>query len=141
MDIDEQLRVKVKHDEARSSKWPKKESPKSTPAKRFQNPHPNRSTYRPPPPQHLERYPARRTPPRVTPPLREVARLSTEEDWYNHYTLLNYSRETIYLAVRDKGFLRKPDQIEVLADQRNLYKYCDFHEHTGHNTSECYSLL
>ncbi|KAK4838240.1 hypothetical protein QYF36_012171 [Acer negundo] len=26
------------------------------------------------------------------------------------------------------------------ANRRNQYKYCDFHEDVGHNTSECYSL-
>ena len=98
VDIDEQLRIKVEHDEARTSKRSKKESPKPALVRRVQNPPPNRSTYKPPPPQYRERYPTRRTPPRATPPLREVIRISTEEDWYNHYTPLNASRETIYLA-------------------------------------------
>ncbi|KAK1553112.1 hypothetical protein Q3G72_029103 [Acer saccharum] len=53
----------VEHDEARSSKQSKKESPKSAPAKKFQNPPLNRSTYRPPPLQYREKYQARRTPP------------------------------------------------------------------------------
>ncbi|KAK0586997.1 hypothetical protein LWI29_015920 [Acer saccharum] len=30
--------------------------------------------------------------------------------------------------------------MKIPADQRNRYKYCDFHEDVGHNTSECYSL-
>ncbi|KAK0587099.1 hypothetical protein LWI29_017289 [Acer saccharum] len=84
-------RVKVEHDEARKPKRPKKESPKPALAKKFQNHPPNRSTYRPPPPQHRERYLVRRTPPTTTPPLREVARVASEEDWYNHYTPLNAS--------------------------------------------------
>ena len=140
MDIDEQLRIKVEHDEARMSKRSKKESPKPAPVRRVQNPPLNRSTYRPPPPQYRERYPTRRTPPRATPPQREVTRISIEEDWYNHYTPLNASQETVYLAIQDKGLLRKPDPIKVPADQRNRYKYCDFHEDVGHNTFECYSL-
>ncbi|KAK0580101.1 hypothetical protein LWI29_036380 [Acer saccharum] len=140
VDVDEQLRVKVEHDEARIAKRPKKESPKSVPMKKFQNNPPNRSTYRLPFPQHQERYPARRTPPQASPPLREVARVSSEEDRYNHYTPLNASRETIYLAIRDKGLLRKPGPIKIPVDQRNRYKYCDFHEDVGHNTSECYNL-
>ena len=35
VDIDEQLRVKVKHDKAWSFKWQKKESSKPTPVKKF----------------------------------------------------------------------------------------------------------
>ena len=30
--------------------------------------------------------------------------------------------------------------MKVPVDRRNQYKYCDFHEDIGHNTSECYSL-
>ena len=42
--------------------------------------------------------------------------------------------------MRDKGLLRKPVPIKIPVDRRNQYKYCDFHEDVGHNTSECYSL-
>ncbi|KAK0608169.1 hypothetical protein LWI29_026659 [Acer saccharum] len=141
VDIDEQLQVKVEHDEARSTKRPKKGSPKPVAVKKFQNHPPNPSTYRPPPSsQHRDRYPVRRTPPRTTPPLREVAWVASEEDWYNHYTSLNASQETIYLAIRDNGLLKKPVLIKIPTNQRNRYKYCDFHEDVGHNTSECYSL-
>ena len=30
--------------------------------------------------------------------------------------------------------------MKLPADRRNKYKYCDFHQDVGHNTSECYSL-
>ena len=30
--------------------------------------------------------------------------------------------------------------MKIPVDRRNQYKYCDFHEDVGHNTSECYSL-
>ena len=73
-------------------------------------------------------------------PLKEVARVASKEDGYNHYTPLNASRETIYLAIWNKGLLRKPGPMKVPADRRNQYKYCDFHEDIGHNTSECYNL-
>ena len=141
MEIDGQLQIKVEQDEARSAKRPKKKDTKPALAKKLQNQPPNRSTYQPPPfPQHWERYPTRRTPSGTTPPPREVARITSEEDWYNHDTPLNVSQETIYLAIHDKGLLKKLGQIKILADQRNHYKYYDFHEDVGHNTSECYSL-
>ena len=72
--------------------------------------------------------------------MKEVSRIAREEEGYNHYTPLNASRETIYLAIRDKGLLRKPVPMKIPVDRRNQYKYCDFHEDVGHNTSECYSL-
>ncbi|KAK4854907.1 hypothetical protein QYF36_002356 [Acer negundo] len=49
-------------------------------------------------------------------------------------------RETIYLAIRDKGLLRKSGPMKVPTNRRNQYKYCHFHEDVRHNTSECYSL-
>ena len=123
VDIEEQLRIKVEHDEARIVHRPKKEAPKPPPAKRFQNPPPNRSTYRPPPiPAYQERYPSRRTPPRAVPQLKEVARIVRDNDAYNHYTPLNASQEAIYLAIRDKGLLRKPDPMKAPADGRNRFK-------------------
>ncbi|KAK4838740.1 hypothetical protein QYF36_016067 [Acer negundo] len=80
VDIDEQLRIKVDHDEARSTPHHKKEAHKPAPAKRVQNPAPNRSTYRSPSiPLYWERYPVRRMPHRTTPPLREVAWVDGEE--------------------------------------------------------------
>ena len=137
VDIEEQLRIKVEHDEARMVHRPRKEAPKLPPARRFQNPPPNRSTYRPPPiPPYQKRYPARRTPLRVAPQLKEVARIVGDDDAYNHYTPLNASQEAIYLAIRDKGLLRKHDPMKAQADGRNRFKYCDFHEDVGHNTSE-----
>ena len=69
-----------------------------------------------------------------------MARITGDEEEYNHYTPLNASRETIYLAIRDKGLFRKPVPIKAPADKRNRFKYYDFHEDVGHNTSECYSL-
>ena len=30
--------------------------------------------------------------------------------------------------------------MKLPADRRNKYKYCDFHQDIGHNTSECYRL-
>ena len=69
-----------------------------------------------------------------------MARIAGDNDTYNHYTPLNASQEAIYLAIRDKGLLRKPDPMKAPADGRNRYKYCNFHEDVGHNTSECYSL-
>ena len=66
VDIEEQLWIKVEHEEARMVRRPRKETPKPPPARRFQNPPPNRSTYQPPPiPPYQECYPARRTPPRA----------------------------------------------------------------------------
>src|SRR5579862_8226701 len=59
VDIEEQLRIKVEHDEARMVHRPRKEAPKPPPARRFQNP--------PPIPPYQERYPAKRTPPRAVP--------------------------------------------------------------------------
>ena len=53
---------------------------------------------------------------------------------------LNASQEAIYLAIGDKGLLRKRDPMKAPVDERNRFKYCDFHENVGHNTSECYSL-
>ena len=53
---------------------------------------------------------------------------------------LNASQEAIYLAIRDKGLLRKPDPMKAPVDGRNRFKYCDFHKDVGHNTSEYYSL-
>ena len=50
---------------------------------------------------------------------------------------LNVSQETIYLAIKGKGLLRKPGPMKAPVDRRNRYKYCDFHEDVGHNTSEC----
>ncbi|KAI9157559.1 hypothetical protein LWI28_024396 [Acer negundo] len=78
VDIEDQLRIKVRHDEARLASHPKKETPKPVPVKRFQNQPPNKSTYRPlPVPSYNERYPTRRYPPRRSPPkvapLKEVA--------------------------------------------------------------------
>ena len=135
VDIEEQLRIKIEHDEARLVPRPKKKAPKPAPARKFQNQPPNRSTYRTPPiPSYQERYPVRRSPPREL-PLKEVSRIAREEEGYNHYTPLNASRETIYLAIRDKGLLRKPVPMKVPMDRRNQYKYCDFHEDVGHNTS------
>ena len=129
------------HDESRSVHRSKKEAPKPPSARRFHNPPPNRSTYRSVPiPRDPEHYPARRTPPRATPQLEEVVRITGDEEEYNGYTPINASRETIYLAIRDKGLLRKPIPIKAPADRRNRFKYCDFHEDVGHNTSECYSL-
>jgi len=52
IDIEEQLRVKMDHDESRSVHHSKKEVPKPPPIRRFQNPPPNRSTYRPIPVPH-----------------------------------------------------------------------------------------
>ena len=72
--------------------------------------------------------------------LKEVARITVDDEEYSRYTPLNASRETIYLAIRDKGLLRKPVPIKAPADRRNRFKYYDFHEDVGHNTSECYSL-
>ena len=69
-----------------------------------------------------------------------MARITEDDEEYSRYTPLNASRETIYLAIRDKGLLRKPIPIKAPADRRNRFKYCDFHENVGHNTSECYSL-
>ena len=69
-----------------------------------------------------------------------MAWITGDEEEYNRYTPLNASRETIYLAIRDKGLLRKPVPMKAPADRRNGFKYCDFHEDVGHNTSECYSL-
>ncbi|KAI9156766.1 hypothetical protein LWI28_011886 [Acer negundo] len=40
----------------------------------------------------------------------------------------------------DKFLLKKPGPMKVPADRRNQYKYCDFHEDVGHNTSKCYSF-
>ena len=141
VDIEEQLRIKVEHDEARTIHRPRKEAPKPSPARRFQNPPPNRSTYRPPPiPPYQECYPARRTPPRAVSQLKEVAHIVGDDNAYNHYTPLNASQEAFYLAIRDKGLLRKPDPMKAPADRRNRFKYCDFHEDVGHNTSECYNF-
>ena len=53
---------------------------------------------------------------------------------------LNASWETIYLAIKDKGLLRKPGPMKAPVDKRNRYKYYDFHKDVGHNTSEYYSL-
>ena len=50
---------------------------------------------------------------------------------------LNASQEAIYLVIRDKGLLRKPDPMKAPADGRNRFRK---HEDVGHNTSECYSL-
>ncbi|KAI9191692.1 hypothetical protein LWI28_012027 [Acer negundo] len=92
----------------------------------------------------LRRYPTRRSPLRRSPPraapLKEVAQVAREEDIYNHYTPLNASRETIYLAIKDKDLLKKPGPMKVPTDRRNQYKYCDFHEDVRHNTSEFYNL-
>ncbi|KAK4849338.1 hypothetical protein QYF36_023709 [Acer negundo] len=72
-----------------------------------------------------ERYPTRRSPLRRSPPraapLKEVAWVARNEDVYNHYTPLNALRETIYLAIRVKGLLRKPGPMKVPADRRNQY--------------------
>ena len=72
--------------------------------------------------------------------MKEVARITGDEDGYNHYTPLNVSRETIYLVIRDKGLLRKLGPMKAPADKRNRFKYYDFHEDVGHNMSECYNL-
>jgi hypothetical protein len=79
---------------------------------------------------------------RWTPSLvKEVARVSqSEENEYTNYTPLNAPRETIYLVIRDKGLLKKPDPMKLPAGRRNKYKYCDFHENLGHNTSKCFNL-
>ncbi|KAI9182767.1 hypothetical protein LWI28_028702 [Acer negundo] len=140
VEIEEQLRIKIEYDEAQSAECPKKEVPKPISTKKVQNLPPNRSAYRPPNfSQHRDRYLTRRSSPR-TPPLREVARITGEEDGYNHYTPLKASRETIYLAIRYKGLLRKPGPMKAPVDRRNRYECCDFYEDVGHNTSECYSL-
>ncbi|KAK4856422.1 hypothetical protein QYF36_017305 [Acer negundo] len=84
VDIKEQLRIKVEHDEARLAPHPMKKAPKPVLVKRFQNQPLNRAAL-----------------------LKEVARMVREEDVYNHYTPFNASRETIYLAIRDKCLFRK----------------------------------
>ncbi|KAK4845460.1 hypothetical protein QYF36_005345 [Acer negundo] len=66
--------------------------------------------------------------------------ISHLESFVHHMEVQNATRETIYLAIRDKGLFRKPGPKKVPADRRNKYKYCDFHKDVRHNTSECYSL-
>ena len=106
-DIEEQLRIKIEHDEARIVHRPRKEAPKPPPSRRFQNPLPNRSTYHPiPAPHDPGRYPARKASPRATPQPGEVSRITEDNEEYSRYTPLNASRETIYLAIHDKGLLR-----------------------------------
>ncbi|KAI9195589.1 hypothetical protein LWI28_016375 [Acer negundo] len=141
VDIDEPLWIKVEHDKARSTLHHKKEAQKPALDKRIQNQPSNRSTYRPPLiSTYRKRYPAKRTPPRATPPLREVARVDGKEEGYSHYTTLNAPRETIYLAICNKGLLRKPGPMKASADRRNHYKYCNFHDDVGYNTSKYYNL-
>ena len=112
----------------------------------------NRSTYHlPPTTDHLHSLPSSRVqllrrislPRKIrwTPsPVKEVARVrQSKEEEYTNYTPLNAPRETIYLAIRDKGLLKKPDPMKLPADWRNMYKYYDFHEDVGHNTLECFN--
>ena len=147
--LDEQYRIKIEHDESHSSKqhkWDNNQRKEKEPIPKNRNNPPNRSTYRLPPLLPSKARPFRRISPprkiRQTPsPVREVARIAhSKEEEYTNYTPLNALRETIYLAIRDKGLLKKPDPMKLLADRRNKYKYCDFHQDIGHNTSECYSL-
>ncbi|KAK0586441.1 hypothetical protein LWI29_006949 [Acer saccharum] len=140
----------IEHVESRSSKRQKGDTnnqrKEKEPVPKFRNNPPNQSTYRLPPLPPSRPRPFRRiSPPRKiqrTPsPVREVARITQlEEEEYTNYTPLNAPRETIYLAIQDKGLLKKPDPMKLLADRRNKYKYCDFYRDIGHNTSECFSL-
>ena len=86
VDIEKQLQIKVKHDEARLTPRPKKEVSKPAPAKRFQNQPLNQSSYRPPPlPPYQERYPATSTTTSMrmwdTTPLNATASITKSKDW------------------------------------------------------------
>ncbi|KAK1549167.1 hypothetical protein Q3G72_012049 [Acer saccharum] len=110
----------MEHDEARTPKRPKKEFPKSDPPPRHNDLPPNRSSFSLPilPPNRNWFSPkkslVRRTSPnRATSPTREISRISDQEEaTYKHYTPLNVPRDVVYLAIRDKGLLKKPVDTE-----------------------------
>ncbi|KAK2653313.1 hypothetical protein Ddye_013169 [Dipteronia dyeriana] len=78
--VDEQLKVKMEHDDIRAVKWQKKEAPRPEQAQKSQNKPPNKPTYGFPFPQPgPERYPDKRAPPQALPPPRIVALIARDE--------------------------------------------------------------
>ncbi|GKV25716.1 hypothetical protein SLEP1_g35111 [Rubroshorea leprosula] len=57
-----------------------------------------------------------------------------------NWTPFNLPRSQIFMQIKNKMDLRRPDPMKTAAATRNHTRYCDFHQDHGHTTEQCNSL-
>ncbi|GKU89550.1 hypothetical protein SLEP1_g3676 [Rubroshorea leprosula] len=57
-----------------------------------------------------------------------------------NWTPFNLPRSQIFMQIKNKMDLRRPNPMKIAAASRDHTKYCDFHQDHGHTTEQCNSL-
>ncbi|GKV39077.1 hypothetical protein SLEP1_g46896 [Rubroshorea leprosula] len=57
-----------------------------------------------------------------------------------NWTPFNLPRSQIFMHIKNKMDLRRPDPMRTAAASRDHTRYCDFHQDHGHTTEQCNSL-
>ncbi|GKV48101.1 hypothetical protein SLEP1_g54937 [Rubroshorea leprosula] len=57
-----------------------------------------------------------------------------------NWTPFNLPRSQIFMQIKNKMDLRRPDPMRTTAATRDHTRYCDFHQDHGHTTEQCNSL-